>query len=352
MTLTQTLIQGGIIKQLKMPSYFYQGIFATQFLSQSDTIIFDDVYQDMRGIAKYVLPSVVSKANRNKSFDVKAFTPAYLKEKDAIEAFSPVLQGRMAGEQIGGSMSPEQRAQAIRAYQLRMHRWKVENRIEQMCAEALKTGKLAISGDQYGNVTVDFNRDASLTVATLGAQKWNSAGVNPLDSIATYRDKAYEVGNAVIDTLIMGKGAFASFYKYMADKDRSHLFKNDFRGSNMTMNLLHAGDVRGVERVAQFTSTDGATLEIYVDNRFYTDVDGTAKRYVEDSAVIGLDSTAFVGVQAFGAIKDHDGMQAVRMFHKEFRTDEPSVDYLLTQSAPLPIVLTPNKTFLLANVNA
>ena len=125
MTLTQTLIQGGIIKQLKMPSYFYQGIFATQFLSQSDTIIFDDVYQDMRGIAKYVLPSVVSKANRNKSFDVKAFTPAYLKEKDAIEAFSPVLQGRMAGEQIGGSMSPEQRAQAIRAYQLRMHRWKI-----------------------------------------------------------------------------------------------------------------------------------------------------------------------------------------------------------------------------------
>lgn len=352
MTLTETLIQGGIIQQLDMPKYFYQGLFANQFLSQSDTIVFDDVYQDMRGVAKYVLPSVVSTANQSKPFDVKAFTPAYVKEKDAIDAFSPMLQSRLAGEQIGGSLSTEQRAQIIRAHQLRWHRQKVETRIEQMCAEGLKTGKLVISGAQYGKATVDFNRSGNLTVATLGARAWNAAGVNPLDSIATYRNAAYDIGDAVIDTLIMGKSAFASFYKYMSDKDRSHLFRMDFRGSDMTMNLMHAGDVRGVARVAQFTATDGATIEVYVDNRRYVDVDGLAKLYVEENSVIGLDSSAFVGVQAFGAIKDHESMQAVRMFHKEFRTDEPSVDYLLTQSAPLPIVLTPNKTFLLANVNA
>ena len=55
----------------------------------------------------------------------------------------------------------------------------------------------------------------------------------------------------------------------------------------------------------------------------------------------------------FGAIKDKKaGYQVTRMFHKEFENEEPSVDYLLTQSAPLPINLTPNHVFRIVNVNA
>lgn len=91
-----------------------------------------------------------------------------------------------------------------------------------------------------------------------------------------------------------------------------------------------------------------------MDNRSYLDpFNGAAKRYVTDNEIIGLSSMGFKGVMAFGAIKDADaGYQATRMFHKEFRSDEPSADYLLTQSAPLPIVLNPNTTFRVLNVNA
>ena len=105
--------------------------------------------------------------------------------------------------------------------------------------------------------------------------------------------------------------------------------------------------------VARFTSLNGQTIEIYVDNRSYLDTNNRATRYVSDNEIIGFSSGGFKGVQAFGAIKDADaGWMATRMFHKEFRQDEPSADFLLTQSAPLPIVLNPNTVFRILNVNA
>lgn len=352
-TLTQTLIQGGLIKQLELPKPFYQGFYGNQFLAKSDTIIFDDVFEDYRGVAKYVAPNVVSSVNQNRTAQVKSFRPAYVKEKDVIEAWSDTLQARTIGEDIGGSLSPQERAAAMRAKQLRMHRQKIENRVELMCFQALASGQLLIEGDDYPKVTIDYGRHSDLTVATLGGQSWAISTNNPLESISRLVDAAYERGQASVDTLIMGRTAWANFYKYMGHKDRQHLLDTNVRGSDLAMNLMWVGAVQGVQRVASFTSLNGTFIEVYVDNRSYLDEKGVAHKFVSDNEVIGVSSTEFQGVQAFGAIKDADaGWVATRMFHKEFRTDEPSADFLLTQSAPLPIVLNPNSTFRILNVNA
>lgn len=353
MTLVETLIQGGVIKRLQMPTYFYQGLFGQQFLSRTDKIIFDDVYEDFRGVAKFVAPNVISRVNQTKSFDVKAFRPAYAKEKDTIEAWDDNLQNRIAGEAIGGTLSPEARAKAIRMKQLRMHRIKMENLFELMCFKAFATGELAITGENYPTTTISYFRDPALTVSTLGTTAWNVAAGNPLDTIGQLADLVYDKSQANVDTVIMGRSAYKSFYNYMANKDRRDLFNREIRGSDVAMNLVWAGEVRGVSRVASFTASNGQTIEIYVDNRSYLNENGVATRYVGDNEVIGFDSTEFKGVMAFGAIKDKDaGWQATRMFHKEFDEKEPSADYLLTQSAPLPINLTPNAVFRIVNVNA
>lgn len=354
MTLTETLIQGGVIKQMELPKPFYQGLYGTQFLAKSDKIIFDEVYEDYRGVAKFVAPNVIASVNQNKTYEVKSFRPAYAKEKDVIEAWSDTLQARTAGEEIGGSLDPKTRAMRMRSKQLRMHRIKMENLFELMCFQAFASGSLTFGGDaNYPKSTISYFRYPSLTVTTLGAKAWTAANVNPLESIAEMVDKVYELSQEEVDTIIMGRTAWRNFYNYFTAKERQRLLDRNIRGSDLTINLLWVGDVRGVEMVARFTSLNGQTIEIYVDNRSYLDTNNRATRYVSDNEIIGFSSGGFKGVQAFGAIKDADaGWMATRMFHKEFRQDEPSADFLLTQSAPLPIVLNPNTVFRILNVNA
>lgn len=351
-TLTETLIQGGLIRKMESPKPFYRGLFGNTFLSKSDVIIFDDVFEDLRGVAKFVAPNVVSKVNQTKNFDVKSFRPAYAKEKDSIDAWDERLQHRIAGEQLFGSMTPAQRAMAIRAKQIQTHRTKMENLYELMAFNAFSRGELVISGDEYPTTTVSYFRDPALTMSSLGAQNWTAANVNPLTVLATMSDLVYEKSHtSEVDTLIMGRGAWAAFYAYFSAKERSHLLDRDFRGSDLTMNLLHVGEVRGVAMVARFTALNGATIEVYVDSRSYLGADGMPKRYVADGEVIGFDSKEFSGVMAFGAIKDVDaGWIATEMHHSEFSVKEPSTTYLLTQSAPLPITLTPNSVFRIADV--
>lgn len=350
-TLTETLIQGGLIKQLETPKYFYQTLFGNQFLAKTDTILFDEVFEDYTGVAKFVAPNVVSKVNRTKTMDVKAFRPAYAKEKDVIEAWDDSLQQRLAGEDLFGQYTSEQRAAMIRAKQLRMHRIKMENLFELMCFNAMSKGEVVVKGEDYPETTVSYFRDPALTVTSLGSGAWTAAGTNPLTILATMSDLVYEKSTTSnVDTLIMGRGAWAAFYAYFSAKERAHLLDMNMRGSDLTLNLMQVGQVRQMAAVARFTSLNGTTIEIYVDNRFYRNEDGTRIRYLGDNEVIGFDSTEFQGVMAFGAIKDK-GWQATRMFHTEFETTEPRADYLLTQSAPLPIVLTPNSVFRIVNVN-
>ena len=74
-TLTETLIQGGLIRKLEAPKSFYRALFGNTFLAKSDVIIFDDVFEDFRGVAKFVAPNVVSKVNQNKNFECEIFPP-------------------------------------------------------------------------------------------------------------------------------------------------------------------------------------------------------------------------------------------------------------------------------------
>lgn len=352
MTLTETLIQGGLLKQLKTPKQFYRTMFGNQFLSKTDTIVFDEVFEDASQISKFVAPNVVSKVNQTKSFDIKTFRPAYAKEKDVIEAWNDTLMSRIAGEAIGGQYTMAQRAKMVRAYQLSMHRSKMKNLQEYMCFKAFANGELEIKGEQYPVSTISYGRNSALTLSTLGATAWNSNNTfNPLSTIAQVSDLVYEHGNANVDTIIMGRTAFAALYSYMSHKDRQHLLDSNIRGSDLAMNLIAAGDVRGVDRVMSFTGLNGQRIEIYVDNRYYTDEYGVKHRYIADTQLVAFDSQEFKGVMAFGAIKDKEaGYLPMEMHHKEFTIDEPSADFLLTQSAPLPIVLTPNAVLSIADV--
>ena len=97
-----------------------------------------------------------------------------------------------------------------------------------------------------------------------------------------------------------------------------------------------------VEEGGVFMGTvDG--FNIFVYSGWYIDpADGTQKSILPAKTVI-MASPAMMGVQAFGAIRDEEvGLQATPYFVKSWIQFDPSVRYIMLQSAPLIVPFRPD----------
>ena len=65
---------------------------------------------------------------------------------------------------------------------------------------------------------------------------------------------------------------------------------------------------------------------------------------LEQKSVVGVSDIE--GVQCYGAIKDFDAqLRPLTYFQKMWRNEDPSVEYILTQSAPLMVPKKPDASF-------
>lgn len=328
---------------------FWQRFFNTDYYSPDDKIAFDRALKDDRKVANFVMPNVVSKANKREGYSTEMFTPAYIKEKDVIEAFDPALFSRIAGEPFGGTMSPDERAQHMRAGFIDGHIVKIENRLNAMDAELVRTGKVTIKGEDYPETVVDYRRDPNNTALLTGAQEWGQAGVDPFSSLGDAAMQIYDKCGGSAEDVVFSPQAWALFFKWITT-EKKDWFSAQTKGAPVVMSQIAAGNVYQVALLGSIITDDGRTLNLWVDRSTYVDVDGTVVHHLKPYEVVIVDFQIFGGVQSFGAIKDFDapnGIMPARYFSKEFTEKEPSALFCLTQSAPLPIAAQVNATFLL-----
>ena len=349
MDLTLAMTLRGVHRTMTPNDLFWNRFYRQQFLSPTPLIVFDEVFEDNRVLAKFAMPNIVAPVNQDTGYEVKTFKPAYVKEKDSIEYWDDSLFTRVPGEQIGGAYSPSQRAELMRAAQLKKHTVRLENRINAMCAEALITGKGVIVGDNYPRREVDFRRKADHTAVLSGAQAWGQAGVNPLDAIGGMNDQLYLTTGGAVTDIVFGTLAWKEFHRYLIETKQSW-FSTFTKGADVNFSQISIGGLRGAQYMGAITGNDGLSLNLWVDNTSYIDPeDGSVKKHLGADVVVGIDVNDFNGVQCFGAIKDkkagNTGLAAMRMFSREIEVDEPSADFVLTQSAPLMIPGNTNATW-------
>lgn len=76
-------------------------------------------------------------------------------------------------------------------------------------------------------------------------------------------------------------------------------------------------------------------FNIFVYSSWYVDDTGIEKPIFHDKTVV-MSSSAMQGIRAFGAIRDDEaGYQALPYYPKSWTDPDPSLRYLLMQSAPL-----------------
>ncbi len=214
---TNTLI--GVVEGLKTPNpALLERYFATVSQDESEEIHFD-VLSKKRRIAPFVSPVVEGKVVEAAGFTTSTFKPAYIKDKRVFDPSQPLK--RSAGEQIGGSLSPEQRRSAYLAQQLQDQTEMITRRLELMAAEAIRTGKVNVKGDGYPEVVVDFGRAAALSPAALaGAALWSAGTSTPLKNLRQGAKLVRQNSGTDPVDVIMGEDAAEAFIEHATVQKR------------------------------------------------------------------------------------------------------------------------------------
>lgn len=331
-----------------LPAFFLQW-FPRQIAFEEDMIAFDKVIQDITRVAPFVAPNVQGRVIKEEGYSTKTFKPAYVKPKHVIDPnmFIPRQPGEAPGT---GSLSIAQRRDRVIAFLLQKHRAMHENTWEWMAAQAAQHGYVDVQGQDYPLVRVDFGRDAALTITT----NWAAAGVKLMDMIADLRDGQRLVSDkslsgTVVRDYIFGGDAWDQFVKVGGAElwGKDGLMDTNIRGSETNVTRLW-DDVEGVQYMGELVGVNGAgRMRIWVNTQKYRDDKNQEQYLMKQKAVMGI-SQAIEGVRCYGAILDKAaGYQALEYFPKMWEEEDPSVEYLMSQGAPLMVPADPNASFLL-----
>lgn len=328
-----TATLAGVVQRLRPPTTFWLNLcFGRQVNFETQYIDFDLIDKDRR-LAPFVSPMAQGRVMTKQGFVSRRFAPAYVKPKDEVNPNHVIT--RMAGEAYNGELSQESRRNAIIADLLQGQKDKIWRRWEWMAAQAIINGSVTVEGDDYPTQNVDFQRDANQTIALTGSSAWGQTGVSIVDSLDTWNKQTQELSTYFPNTLVVGTDAWAVM---KADSEIIELLNKNYRnGDSANLNL---GPQSG--EIAQYMGKIGVQ-DVWVYNDNYEDSTGATVPFMDSKTVVGLNPAGVQGIRCFGAIMDkRAGYRAMDIFSKMWDQEDPSVEYLMSQSAPLMVPMEPD----------
>ncbi len=321
------------------PNYWLDLAFRQQVTFTDEYIDFSRL-TDVRKLAPLVVPTAQGVPIYTAAERMTRVKPAYVKPKDPVTASRMIKRAAGFGElAVQTPMTPQARYNAIVGDIMRQHRRAIERRWEWLAAQAIIYGSVTLEDEKYPRTVVDFLRDGAHSI-TLGAgNRWGDAGVSILSNVMTWREvmrKAKFGGTS--NRLTIGTEAWAVM---QADAEIRDLMKLDLRayvpGLELNLGMREGLDV---ERVGSL----GGNVEIYVYSDYYEE-GGLSVPFMDPRDVV-LTGPSIGGVRCFGAIQDVNAQfQALPIFPKMWSEHDPSVTYVMNQSAPLMVPVNPNNTF-------
>ena len=287
-----------------------------------------DIVKGKRRIAPFVAPVVEGKAVESRGFTTNSYKPAYIKQKFATSA-DEILNNRSAGEAVYAMGTPAQRAAAKLAEELADHEDMVSRREEWMAAQALTSGKVSVVGEGINQV-VDFQLDATHNVTLTGTDLWtDQTNSDPLSDLRTWIKLVLKDSGINPNVFIAGTDVIEALVNHPKVKDLLDTRRVDM-GMIDPMELAPGVAYYGTLK------SNGVTLDVYSYDEWYVDDNGDEQPMIPAGKFI-LTSTKADFRRHYGAIKDlKAGLMAMPRFVKSWENEDPSVRYVLMQSAPLP----------------
>jgi len=332
---TATLL--GLYREMEPPSTYFRDLTSNQVVTFDDEYIDFEKVSETRKLAPLIVPTAQGRPIYEEASTVQRFKPAYVKPKD------PVSPGRVIKRRPGENLfapntqSPGQRYNAIIGDIMRTHREAIERREEWLTARAVIDGEVTLTGEDYPTRVVDYQRASDHNVTLTGTFWDDSVDYPIMDDIQAWIDRVRRAKfGGPVNRLTVGADVLGVMLKNSQVRAQLDLL---VRGTNAELNTgLRAGDY--IERIGRL----GPNLELYVNSDYYELPDGTPESYLDPKKVVLTGPNVQV-VRCFGAILDDQAnFQPLPAFPKMWGNQDPPVTYVMTQSAPLPVVVNPNNS--------
>lgn len=326
----------GYYRDVPAPINYFRNLLVTSvFTSEEEWIDFMKI-TDTRKLAPLVIPTAQGRPIFSEAANAARFKPAYVKPKDPISP-SRVLK-RRPGENIftPNQLSPYARYLQLLGDILRVHRESVDNRLEWLASQAALYGKVTLEGDDYPTTIIDFERDPSHTIILAGTARWSQEGATPVDDLNAWVEKIRRAKfGGPVTRITIGKNVVGPFLRNKQVQDTRNLL---IRGTDgIPPASIRSGDYS--ELIFKF-----GNYEVWTTSDWYTKPDGTIGEYMDPDGVL-LSGPNLNMVECYGAILDFDAqLKAMPVFPKQWKNQDPSVTYVMTQSAPLQVPVNPNNT--------
>lgn len=337
---TRTMLS--MLEQRKPPRSFLLNTFFGRFSTFTTKHVDIDIFKGKRKLAPFVSPRRQGKLVERIGFSTRSYKPAYVKPKMETEA-DEFLKRQSDVSIYAANDGPTQRAAREVGRQLGEMDDMITRREEWMAAQLLNDGTVDIIGDGISD-QLDFQMEASHKITLAGTDVWDSASSDPYNDLKTWKKKVAQDSGINPTDVIMGSSA----EQYFMDNAKIQKLLDNRRIELGQIVPKDMGD--GVSYIGRLA---GLNLDLWSYDEWYVDDSTGVEEEMVPAKKIFMGSRGTRNSKLYGAIQDLDvgANAAVPRFPKSWTEKDPSVRFLMVQSAPLVAMLQPD-AFLTAQVLA
>jgi len=325
----QTRVMVAAMRQEKKTGRFLLDTLFSRVDTHDTETVDIDIIKGKRRMAPFQTPRVEGKLVEKLGFTTNSYKPAYIKPKKVLEA-SEIIESRSAGQNVYATQTPQQRATLKLAQELNELEDMITRREEWMCAQQLVNGYVDVVGDGV-NYRVDFNLDPDHKVVLAGTDIWTDTAAEPNKDLATWARLISKDAGVSANMLIGNSTTIGTYIEHPNVKESLNTRRID-------LGMIKPEDLGdGVSYFGQI-AVDGKVLDVYSYDEWYVDDAGVEKSMIPDGQIV-LTSTKADFRRHYGAIRDKKaGYAALPRFPKKWEQEDPSMEFLMVQSAPLPAI--------------
>jgi|AntDeeMetagen192_2_1112575.scaffolds.fasta_scaffold00835_7 hypothetical protein len=319
---TRTMLQA--LEQLHPPKTFLLDTFFPTVETSDSEYVDIDIYKGKRRLAPFVNPARQGKVVEALGYTTRSYKPPYIKMKMPTTA-AEIMSRTMGNHIYQDGQSPSERAATRAMRDMQELREMIVRREEWMAAQALDGGQIAVEGEGVSDV-LDFQMEDANKIVLSGTSQWDGADADIGADIRNARRVVGKQSGIVPTDFVLGEQAYDALIKNPA-----LLEQLDNRRVNTGQIDLAAYSAMGASYVGNLFGAD-----LWTYDEWYTGDDGEEKPMVPVNKVFAGSRQARTA-RHYGAIKDLSAIASVPYYPKSWEEEDPSVRWMMLQSAPLVV---------------
>jgi hypothetical protein len=324
------------------PSTFLLDLFFKEKIKTETNVYEVDKYNGKRHLAMPVHPEHQSHIVERRSFKTSLVKLPYFKEKKVLSART-LLEREIGIHQYMAGSSPSERTQREVVIAMEDLMARMLRREEKMAADAINTGKVALSGTGL-DIEIDFGMPAGnlVTASTL----WDAAGADPFKDMQEWAKVAVLASSLRPNVVIMGREALAAFLS-------NEIVLKVLDNLRMNVGMVEAKEITPDADFVGSFRVPGLYVDIYGYNAVYEEdpsggVEGASYPLIPDNKIWMGNTNAYCA-RVYGRIENLESGSGIEYFPSLEYSRDPSGLKIMLEGAPLPALIQ-SEAFISATV--